>query len=114
MRNEVLSSPGVVPAGNPNSGIRKRQCDSCRLPRLIQCSLKRQRSLRPLVWSYEEVRTEALKVLHDTVEQSQSEAFASIPDESILRRIEPDSASLTVPLCELSGVALKHHALTHI
>ena len=81
----------------------------------------------------EEVRTEALKVLHDTVEQSRSEAFASIPEESILRRIlgvgfgniclsenlavsdvEPDSASLTVPLCELSGVALKHHALTHI
>jgi hypothetical protein len=87
----------------------------------------------------EEVRTEALTVLHDTVEQSRSEAFASIPEEvdetatSILRRIlgvgfgniclsenlavsdvEPDSASLTVPLCKLSGVALKHHALTHI
>ena len=29
----------------------------------------------------EEVRTEALKVLHDTVEQSRSEAFASIPEE---------------------------------
>ena len=29
----------------------------------------------------EEVRTEALKVLHDTVEQSRSEAFAYIPEE---------------------------------
>ena len=63
----------------------------------------------------EEVRTEALKVLHDTVEQSRSEAFASIPEEvgETATSIQFDelSAILTVTVRLPRSVPAKHGQL---